>query len=131
MEMIGERIFIKSLFSGILLNILNHSFEKIWIYNSCLLLYGLIENFTTEKAHFNTDYAMFLNSLSFEEIERVDLYDENDTVLFEMKKYPEISYVMDRFVFYDGDYYDQYDGYYYKISEDFVKLCTANGLLFK
>ena len=73
----------------------------------------------------------FLNSLSFEEIEKVDLYDENDTVIFEMKKYPEISYVMDRFVFYDGDYYEQYDGYYYKISEDFVKLCTANGLLFK
>lgn len=73
----------------------------------------------------------FLNSLPYEEIEIVDLYDENDTVLFEMKKYPEISYVMDRFVFYDGDYYEQYDGYYYKISEDFVKLCTANGLLFK
>ena len=73
----------------------------------------------------------FLNSLPYEEIELVCLYDENDTVFFEMKKYPEISYVMDRFVFYDGDYYDQYDGYYYKISEDFVKLCTANGLLFK
>ena len=73
----------------------------------------------------------FLNSLSFEEIELVCLYDENDTVFFEMKKYPEISYFMDGFVFYDGDYYEQYDGYYYKISEDFVKLCTANGLLFK
>ena len=73
----------------------------------------------------------FLNSLSFEEIELVCLYDENDTVFFEMKKYPEISYLMDRFMFYDGDYYEQYDGYYYKISEDFVKLCTANGLLFK
>lgn len=73
----------------------------------------------------------FLNSLSFEEIELVCLYDENDTVFFEMKKYPEISYLMDGFVFYDGDYYEQYDGYYYKISEDFVKLCTANGLLFK
>ena len=73
----------------------------------------------------------FLNSLSFEEIELVCLYDENDRVRFEMKKYPEISYEMGGFVFYDGDYYDQYDGYYYKISEDFVKLCTANGLLFK
>lgn len=72
----------------------------------------------------------FLNSLSFEEIELVCLYDENDTVFFEMKKYPEISYLMDG-LFYDGDYYEQYDGYYYKISEDFVKLCTANGLLFK
>ena len=73
----------------------------------------------------------FLNSLSFEEIELVCLYDENDTVFFEMKKYPEISYLMDGFVFCDGDYYEQYDGYYYKISEDFVKLCTAKGLLFK
>lgn len=73
----------------------------------------------------------FLNSLSFEEIEFVCLYDKNDIVFFEMKKYPEISYVMDGFVFYDGDYYEQYDGYYYKVSEDFVKLCTANGLLFK
>ena len=73
----------------------------------------------------------FLNSLSFEEIELVCLYDENDTVFFEMKKYPEISYLMDGFVFYDGVYYEQYDGYYYKISEEFVKLCTANGLLFK
>ena len=73
----------------------------------------------------------FLNSLSFEEIELVCLYDKNDIVFFEMKKYPEISYLMDGFMLYDGDYYEQYDGYYYKISEDFVKLCTANGLLFK
>lgn len=73
----------------------------------------------------------FLNSLSFEEIELVCLYDENDRVRFEMKKYPEISYLMNSFWFYDGDYYESYDGYYYKISEDFVKLCTANGLLFK
>ena len=56
--------------------------------------------------------------------------DENDTLFFEMKKYPEISFLMNG-LFYDGDYYEQYDGYYYKISEDFVKLCTANGLLFK
>ena len=73
----------------------------------------------------------FLNSLPYEEIELVCLYDKNDRVFFEMKKYPEISYLMNSFVFYDGDYYDQYDGDYYKISEDFVKLCTANGLLFK
>jgi len=41
-------------------------YEYINLAFSCL--HGLIENFTTEKAHFNTDYAMFLNSLSFENI---------------------------------------------------------------
>ena len=73
----------------------------------------------------------FLNSIYYTEIELVHLYDENDKVSFEMKKYPEISYSMDALLFYDGDYYEQYNGHYYKISEDFVKLCTENGLLFK
>ena len=75
----------------------------------------------------------FLNSLSFEndEIELVGLYNQDDTVFFEMKKYPEISCLMDGFVLYDGVYYEQYNGYHYKISEDFVELCYASGLLFK
>ena len=61
----------------------------------------------------------FLNSLSFEndEIVLVGLYNQDDTVFFEMKKYPEISYLMNGFVLYDGVYYEEYNGYHYKISE--------------
>ena len=99
--------------------------DELFLYKN--LEIKLYEEFIPVEEKLND----FLNSLPYEEIELVCLYDKNDTVFFEMKKYPEISYQMGGFVFYDGDYYDQYDGYYYKISEDFVKLCTANGLLFK
>lgn len=99
--------------------------DELFIYKN--LEIKLYEEFIPVEKNLND----FLNSLPYEEIEYVYLYDKNDSVFFEMKKYPEISYQMGGFVFYDGDYYDKYDGYYYKISEDFVKLCIANGLLFK
>lgn len=99
--------------------------DELFLYKN--LEIKLYEEFIPVEEKLND----FLNSLPYEEIELVCLYDKNDRVFFEMKKYPEISYLMNSFVFYDGYYYDQYDGYYYKISEDFVKLCTANGLLFK
>lgn len=70
-----------------------------------------------------------LSSLSLEEMKLVTIDCENESFSLSMKKYPEISYIISTLWYYDGIYYEQYLGEYYKISDDLIELLKNQNFL--
>jgi len=97
--------------------------EEIFVFNNIEV--KIISEFHKVSDEFNS----YMYSL--EEKEFVSLYLENNDINFQMKKYPNIIFSADIFIYYDGKYYINYYGTYYQLSDEFINICKENQLIFK
>lgn len=77
----------------------------------------------------DNELKKILSSLSSEETELVIVGRGKETFTLTMKNYPEISYELSLFRYYDGIYYISHLGEYYKISDDLIELLKNNNFL--
>ena len=99
--------------------------EEIFVYED--IEFQLLNEFIPVDDETND----FLHSLSYEEVEFVEIYVNNEILRMKLKNYPEISYFADSVIHYNGKYYELSRGRYYQLSDNFIKLCKKNDFIFK